>query len=272
MYSRRMRPASRSGGGMRIIVGLVMAAIAIFSFLGSAEYNPVTGENQHVALTENQEIALGLRSVPEMYAQFGAPVQSEQAQEYIDELGFGLVQNSVAGETDWEFEFTILDNPQMINAFALPGGPVFITTALVNELETDGQVAAVLAHEIGHVLARHGARRIAKDQLTQGLVGAVVVATDPNSAQAAAIISQLVNLSYGREDELESDRLGVRILAEAGWDPRAMIRVQEVLASQGGARPPELFSTHPNPGNRIAEIEAAIREYFPNGVPDGLRQ
>jgi predicted Zn-dependent protease len=135
-----------------------------------------------------------------------------------------------------------------------------------------------LGHEIGHVVARHSAQRIAKDQLTQGLVGAVAVAaTDPENpnsqaaAQIAAVVGQLVNMKYGREDELQSDQLGVRFMAEAGYDPRALMGVMEILAeaNEGGGQP-EFFSTHPNPENRIKRIQEAIQALFPNGVTGGL--
>ena len=99
---------------------------------------------------------------------------------------------------------------------------------------------------------------------------------DPNSRTAAymaQIIGQLVNMKFGRDDELQSDRLGVQFMAEAGYDPRALIRVMEILAaSTQGARPPEFFSTHPNPENRITRIQQAIQETFPEGVPEGLTQ
>ena len=128
------------------------------------------------------------------------------------------------------------------------------------------------------MVARHGAEHIAKAQLTEGLTGAAVVASydpeHPNSqyaAQMAQLVGQLVTLQYGREDELESDRLGVRFMAEAGYDPTALIGVMEILAeASAGNEQPEFFSTHPNPGNRIAQIEAVIAEYFPDGVPDDL--
>src|SRR5690606_26163857 len=141
------------------------------------------------------------------------------------------------------------------NAFALPGGQVFITAALLSRLRSEGQVAGVLGHEIGHVVARHGAEHMAKARLTQGLTGAAVLATydpsDPSSrgsAAVAALIGQMVNMRFGREDELESDRLGVRFMAEAGYDPRSMVEVMKVLQeAAGGGRQPEFFSTHPNP-------------------------
>jgi predicted Zn-dependent protease len=148
----------------------------------------------------------------------------------------------------------------------------------LSRLETEGQLAGVLAHEIGHVVARHSAEHIAKARLTEGLTGAAVIAVyDPenpssqHTAQVALLIGQLVNLKFGRDDELESDRLGVRFMAEAEYDPRSLIRVMEILAEAGGpSRQPEFFSTHPNPENRVENIQQAIAAEFPNGVPEGL--
>ncbi|HWN20070.1 MAG TPA: M48 family metalloprotease, partial [Gemmatimonadales bacterium] len=138
----------------------------------------------------------------------------------------------------------------------------------------------VLGHEIGHVVGRHGAEHIAKQQLTEGLTGAAVLATyDPNnpssqnSAAVAAMIGQLVGMRFGRQDELESDELGVRFTSEAGYDPRSMTGLMKILdESSEGGRPPEFFSTHPNPENRIQRIEAAIKERYPEGVPSGLEK
>ena len=267
------RTRARGAGGaikIRLIMAGAMALFAIISFLGSRQYNEVTGENQYISITEEQEIVLGFQAVPELIQQFGGMEADERLQAYLDEVGEKLVRESVAATTDWDFEFYLLDDEQTINAFALPGGPVFITMALFSQLETEGQLAGVLGHEIGHVLARHGAQRMAKANLTQGLTQAVIAVSE-GGAQAAAIIGQLVNMNFGREDELESDRLGVEIMVDAGYDPRAMIGVMEILAAAGGPnRQPEFFSTHPNPENRIERIQEAIDREFPNGVPDGL--
>ena len=125
----------------------------------------------------------------------------------------------------------------------------------------------VLGHEIGHVVARHSAEHMAKAQLTEGLTGAAVLATyDPNnpasagSAQVAMLIGQMINMKFGRDDELESDFLGVCFINDTGYNPEELIRVMQVLAeaSQGNA-PPEFFSTHPNPENRIQRIQEAIQ-------------
>jgi predicted Zn-dependent protease len=263
---------------MRLGVAVVMVIVALISYFGSSVYNPVTGEDQYISITPNQEIALGLQAAPEMIRQHGGLEPNPEFQAVVDRVGNQLVQSSAARDTGWQFEFYLLNDPETINAFALPGGPVFITEALFNRLETEGQLAGVLGHEIGHVVARHSAQRIAKDQLTQGLVGAVAVAaTDPENpnsqaaAQIAAVVGQLVNMKYGREDELQSDQLGVRFMAEAGYDPRALMGVMEILAeaNEGGGQP-EFFSTHPNPENRIKRIQEAIQALFPNGVTGGL--
>src|ERR687895_2221950 len=230
----------------RLLAALVVAAIALFSYFGSSVFNPITEEKQHVAgITPEQEVALGLQAAPEMAQQFGGLDPSAEMQQRVDRIGERLVTQSVAGQSPYRFEFHVLDDPQTINAFALPGGQVFITEGLLRRLKTDGQIAGVLGHEVAHVVARHGAEHIAKQQLTQGLTGAAVLATydpsDPSSrssAAVAAMIGQLVNMRFGRQDELESDRLGVRFTSEAGYDPNSMIRLMKILAESSEAGRP----------------------------------
>jgi predicted Zn-dependent protease len=274
-YPRR----GRSGGCARLVVAAVILLIGLVSFLASKEYNPITNEEQYVSLTPEQEIALGLEAAPQMIQQFGGLYPDDELQAYVDRVGARIVRESAASQTEYQFAFHLLADPQTINAFALPGGQIFITQALFERLQSEGQVAGVLAHEVGHVVARHSAQQIAKSELTGSVIGAVVIAaSDPEhpaqgaaAAQVATVVGQLVNMKFGREDELQSDQLGVRFMAEAGYDPRSLIQVMQVLAEAGGPqRPPEFFSTHPNPENRIQEIEAAIRAAYPNGVPEGL--
>ncbi|MEO1289587.1 MAG: M48 family metalloprotease [Chloroflexota bacterium] len=254
-----MRRRSSSGGLGRILVGIGIAIFALFSYFSSGQYNEVVGETQYVSITPNQEIALGLQSAPELIREFGGEYRDPEVQEAIDTIGFDLVNNSIARDEPWQWEFTVLDS-DILNAFALPGGQVFITTGMLSQLETIDEVAGVLAHEIVHVLARHGAQRIAQSELTNGLIGAVAVASESASAaQTAAMISQLVNLQYGRDDEIQSDTIGVCIMIQAGYDPMGMVGVQETLQSfSQGQRQPEFFSTHPNPENRIQQIENTI--------------
>jgi predicted Zn-dependent protease len=277
------RASARRGGGAsgRLIIAVVLAIIAIAGyFLGTRnEFNPITQENQRISLTVEEEIALGLQSAPQMASEFGGLDPDEGLQAQVDEIGQRLVADTEASQTEYPFDFHLLADTETVNAFALPGGQIFITRALLNLLDTEGELAGVLGHEIGHVVGRHSAEQIAKSQLIQGLAGAASVGLyDPqnpesaSAAQMAQLVGAMINMKYGREDELQSDRLGVRFLADSGFDPRALISVMEVLESaSGGARQPEFMSTHPDPGNRIEEIEQAIEEEFPNGVPEGLQ-
>lgn len=266
---RRQTYGSRRGGscGGRLIIAALVAISSLVMYFSSRQDNPVTGETQYVNITVEQEIALGLQAAPEMAQEFGGLDPNPNDQAVVDEIGNFIVENSPAGRSPYEFEFHLLGDSETINAFALPGGQIFITRALYDRLPAEGELAGVLGHEIGHVIGRHSAERIAKARLTEGLTGAAVIAAydpdNPSSAQAAqiaVIIGQLVNMRYGREDELESDFLGVCFISDAGYDPSQMIRVMQVLAeSRQGQSPPEFFSTHPNPENRIQRIQEAIQ-------------
>jgi predicted Zn-dependent protease len=256
----------------RVILAVIVALIVSASYFMRSSENPITGETQRVALSPEQEIALGLQSAPQMAARFGGISRNEKASTLVKSIGERLVARSVAAKSPYRYSFHVLADSSTINAFALPGGPIFITEGLLRLLRTEGEVAAVLGHEIGHVVARHSAEHLAKQQFTQGLVGAVALGSgDYGTAQMAQVVGSLINMKYGREDELESDGLGVRIMAEAGYDPRSMLRVMEVLErASSSARQPEMLSTHPNPGNRAERIQAEIAKGFPSGVPEGL--
>jgi predicted Zn-dependent protease len=189
------------------------------------------------------------------------------------------VKQSQASKLPYPYEFHLLSDPQTINAFALPGGPVFITVGLLRRLKSEAQLAGVLGHEVGHVVARHGAEHLAKQQLGAALVNAVGIAAsdNPDSARQAAVVAQAVNqlvgLKYGREDELESDRLGFRFMTEAGYNPQGLVELMQILGSarQGGA-PPEFFSSHPSPDNRVERLQNLITQTYPNGVPANLEE
>jgi predicted Zn-dependent protease len=261
----------------RLGIALVIAAIGIAYYYCNQQVNPVTGEKQHVAMTPDQEVALGLQAAPQMAEQFGGLHPDPTVQNTVEQIGEAIVARSAARGSGYQYDFHVLRDPETVNAFALPGGQVFITAALLARLRDEAQLAGVLGHEIGHVVGRHSAEQLAKAQLTQALVGAAGVAAsseDSDGRQAAAVaavVGQLVNMRFGRKDELESDRFGVRFMGEAGYDPHALVDVMEILAqSSGGGRQPEFLSTHPDPGNRRGEIEAEISRVYPTGVPQGL--
>ncbi len=261
----------RRGGGrfkIMLLLGLLYAGYQVISYYSKTEYNEITGQKQRIGLTKNQEIQLGLQSAPHMAKQHGGLHPDNKAQEYVDRVGKKLVLNSIAASSGYEFDFHLLTDPQTINAFALPGGQVFITQALFSKLQNEDQLAGILGHEIGHVLARHGAQRVAKDQLTKGLANAAVLVTgDHSGGQLAAMIGSVVGMKYGRGQELESDDLGIRLMMKSGYNPEEMVGVMKILkAASGGGRQPEFFSTHPNPENRIEKILESIQKYKNQGL------
>lgn len=261
----------------RIIIALLIAGFSVLTYFSSSVYNPITEQKQHLDMTAKQEIVLGLQSAPAMAREYGGPSSDQKSTALVKEVGRELVTRTDAGKTPYQYDFHLLADSRTINAFALPGGQVFITEGLFKNLTTRGQLACVLAHEVGHVAARHSAQQLAKQRLTQGLTGAAVIAAyDPNDrssdakARLAMLVGQVVSLKFGRNDELEADKLGVRFASEAGYDPRSMDKVMEILERLAKSRTPEFFSTHPNPENRIKRIDQTIAERFPQGVPAGL--
>ncbi len=262
---------------VRFLIGLIFALFGLVNYCGNVSENPVTGEMQRIQLSPRQEVVLGLQSRQQVASQFGGLHPDSTLQSYIDQVGARVVQQSDAANSPYPFEFHLLRDPQTVNAFALPGGQIFITYGLLQRLDTEAQLAGILGHEAGHVVGRHGAEHLAKQQLGAALVNAVGIAASdtPEGARQAAMIAQavnqLINLRYGRADELESDRLGLEWMVQAGYNPQGLVELMQILnqVSQSG-RPPEFLNSHPNPSNRISELQALINETFPQGIPPQL--
>ena len=264
---------------VRLILGLIFAVFGLFNYFGNVSENPVTGERQRVQMTPKEEIVLGLRSREQMAAQHGGLYPDQTLQAYLDRVGEKIVTSSAASNAPYPYEFHLLRDPRTVNAFALPGGQVFITAALMNQLTSEAQLAGVLGHEVAHVVARHGAEHVAKQQLGSAIVNAVGIAASDgvdggrNAAILARAVNQMVNLRYGREDELESDRLGFLFMTQAGYNPQGIVELMAILdRARGGQSQPEFFSTHPDPGNRIERLQGIIAETYPNGIPSNLRE
>lgn len=282
----------RRGGGIgsmlkgRLMIALIMVGFAVVSYFMSTkkERNPITGEMQTIAMSVDEEIAMGLRAAPQMAAQHGGLYDSQSHQNQIDRIGNKLVQSSEAAGSDYQFDFHLLADRKTVNAFALPGGQIFMTASLWAQLGEAAEehrrqggediyedcIAGVLGHEIAHVVARHSAQQMAKAKLTNGISTAVIMAGGQGGGQMGAMIGQMINTKYGRDDELESDKLGIRFMIQSGYNPYALIKVMDVLESSAsrGAKPPEFLSTHPSPDNRVEKIKAEIERIEAQG---GLR-
>lgn len=265
------RPGGGGSKGSPLIIALIMAAVGFFMYLSHTEENPITGVKQHISISPEQEIRLGLQAAPEMTAQMGGevPLSDPRAQE-VQKIGKEIITKSIAQKGPWHFQYHLLADAKTINAFALPGGQIFITVGLFDKLQTEAQLAGVLAHETGHVIQRHSAQQMAKGQLGQLLILATGIGiSDPNHpgrSQQATMIASMVNkvtqLRYSRQDELEADLWGLKLMIEAGYNPKAMLEVMQILekASPGGHQP-EMLLTHPQPQHRIEKIQEYLKEH-----------
>ncbi len=255
--------------------------VFVTPFLGLAacSHNPVTGESSLLFMSKNDEVALGAEAAPQFTSQFGGPVPNQQLQDYVTRVGRKLAAQTEEDFPSFPWEFTLL-NSDVINAFALPGGKVFITRGLASKFTNEAQLAGVLGHEVGHVTARHGNQRISQAQLAGGFIGALKVGVGlAGSGGTISTIGQygvpaleaggnIILLKYGRKDESQADELGMRYMSRAGYNPVAQRDVMEVLLEASGTegRGFELFATHPFPETRIEQIEALLAKNYPDAA------
>ncbi len=252
---------------MRTIQTAVALLFAVTFSLGSQTgcvYNPEVDRMQ-LGLVSSAEVAkLGAEAKPQLVQEYGGEVPERQLREYVAEVGNRLARHvgDQFAEVDWSF--IVLDSP-VINAFALPGGNVFISRGLLARFDNEAQLAGVLGHEIGHVTGRHVDERISQHVLAELGLAAAGTLTD---SQLILVGTQLglggYQLSFGRGQETEADVLGMRYMTLAGYDPHGMLEVMEVLqaASEGASLPPEFLSTHPHPQTRISTINRLLRDEY----------
>ncbi|MEO1279458.1 MAG: M48 family metallopeptidase [Planctomycetota bacterium] len=256
---------------------LAVMVFAVLPALTGCATDPTTGDRFFtLSPSWDSDVSLGLEAAPSFRDEFGGPVPDTAIRDYVTEVGMSMVpyvEEGVPGDLPWEF--TIL-NSDVLNAFALPGGQVFITRGLASQLKNEAELAGVLGHEIGHVTARHGNRQMSRAMLVQGglVAGAIVIgAADEDSVlrrygqyglPVAQVGGQLVVLRYGRDAEYQADELGMRYMSRAGYKPSGQRGVMMTLArlSEGGQRPPVWLSTHPYPDDRVARIDNLLNSTF----------
>lgn len=251
------------------------AGALLFLGLMSCAQNPVTGQQDFVMFSEDKELALGREYHPQIIKEYGR-YEDEALQAYVQSVGERVA--SVSHRKDLVYRFTVLDSP-VINAFALPGGYLYITRGLMAYLNSEAELAAVLGHEVGHVTARHGVRQQSASQAANigYTVGSIFL---PGLRTAGAqnvfnVLGGALLSGYGREHELESDRLGAEYLAKSGYDPQAMIKVIGVLKDQSTFAEAEakkqgrdyqgyhgLFASHPDNDTRLQEVVRSADQYL----------
>jgi predicted Zn-dependent protease len=263
----------------QVLAAIVLAATAA---LTGCATDPTTGDRFLSFYSWDDMTTMGLQAAPSFTEQFGGEVPDESIRSYVTEVGMSMVpyvEEGVPDDLPWQF--TIL-NSDVLNAFALPGGQVFITRGLASQLSNEAELAGVLGHEIGHVTARHGNRQVSNATALQiGVTaGAMVVgAADQDSVirrygqyglPVAQIGGQLVILRYGRNAEYQADELGMRYMSRAGYKPSGQRGVMMTLArlSEGAERPPVWLSTHPFPDDRVARIDNLLNTTFREAEAD----
>jgi len=238
------------------LTAVVGAAVVI-----ACATNPATGKRQLMLVSEGQELAMGKEADQQAVAAYGL-YPDPQVQAYVDEVGKRLAARSERPSLPWSFK--VVDDPA-VNAFALPGGYIYVTRGIMSHLRSEAELVAVLGHEIGHVTGRHSANQMSKQQLAMG--GLIVgMAVKPKLQRFGGLAQQalgLLFLKFGRDDENEADELGLRYMTREAYDPREMLEVFGVLdrvtrAAGGGGRMPDWLSTHPSPENRLARIQGQI--------------
>ena len=252
----------------------LILCIWIISLTGCAR-NPVTGKREIVLVSESQEIAMGAQSHQQVREEYGV-VQSENLQRYLQTIGNKLAAVSHRPGLDWHF--TVVDSP-VVNAFAIPGGYIYLTRGILAYLNNEAELAGVVGHEIGHVTARHSVHQITRQQLTQiGLgVGGVLSPTFGQFGGLAESSLGLVFLRFSRDDERQADRLGVEYSSRAAYDPREVSNFFEVLRRMSEADDretiPGWLSTHPDPPERVVATRQSAQEWITTlGLTDARMQ
>jgi predicted Zn-dependent protease len=225
--------------------------------------NPSTGRRQFILLSSDQVAAMGEEAKPEVIKEYGGEVASPELRQYIDRVGRSLAAHTEPAYAKVRWEFTVL-NSDVINAFALPGGKIFISRGLLELFDDEAQVAGVLGHEIGHVTARHMDEQLSRNIALQFGLDATGAMTDSELLNAGAgVLVNVTVLKFSRDQESEADSQGLKYMTATGYDPDGMLEVMRVLkeASRGNEQW-EMLATHPLPETRIQRITKLLETKY----------
>lgn len=243
----------------------LVPALWVALSLAACQHVPITGRSQLQLLSERDEVGMGFSAYQDVLKK--EKISHDPAfNERVMRVGSRIA--AATGKADYKWEFKVIENDKMINAFCLPGGKVAVYTGLLPIARDDAGLAAVIGHEVAHAIARHGGERVSQQLLVEGVAAAAAISTkDPQKANLYTGLLGLgatvgILLPYSRLQESEADRLGLIYMAKAGYDPHAArdlwLRMAE--AGKGKGKPPEFLSTHPADATRIRDIERLLPE------------
>jgi len=237
----------------------VLLLLVVAGYLFGCAVHPVTLDKQLMIVSEEKELAIGERSDPLIVQQFGY-YNDPAMQEYVNEVGQKLVK--VCARKNLVYHFTVLDSPD-VNAFACPGGYIYVTRGILATMNSEAELAGVLAHEIGHVVGRDSANMISQQSMFQvmALAGMAAGSATRELAMAGSMLFDAMMLGYGREKEFLADSQGVDYMFKAGYDPMQMVALQATLGQlyQGPAGYAQYLTTHPNIGDRMNRSKAQAK-------------
>lgn len=246
----------------RRLFSYLLATTTFMSLLGCAT-NPATGRRELILIPPNQEIALGIEAAPQFEQEFAGKVPNDALQQYVQSVGQKVAAHA---ERKMPYDFAVLAS-DVPNAFALPGGKIYITAGLLRLMSNERQLAGVLGHEIGHVTAGHSVQGM---QRQMGAAVLVEVAKSAGGGKygtiaggAAQVTSSLVNLRYSRSQEYESDQLGIRYASRAGYNPWGVVELLNILGSLSESEPgriKQMLQTHPVTSKRIKRAEETVQQ------------
>jgi len=249
---------------MKLYKKVVFASLAAILIVGCTQKTPYTNRSQMIFMSPKEELALGAQSYKQTLSKSKVVIGTNDANR-VKKIGQRIAH--IANRPDFKWEFNLVDNKAM-NAFCLPGGKVVVYTGIMKAAKNDDQLATVMAHEIAHALARHGAERMSSSMVQQGLqvLGNVVLAAKAPQYtnafnQAYGVGSQLgVMLPYGRMQESEADEIGIYLMAKAGYNVHEALNFWKNMSAGNKKAPNEFFSTHPSSSTRIANISRVIKK------------
>ncbi|MCX7988075.1 MAG: M48 family metalloprotease [Thermodesulfovibrio sp.] len=244
---------------------LVLMLLSIFSISCVAEIDPISGKKTYTLLSTQQEIEIGQKVVPSAINENDGLYPDREVQSYIKQLGSKI---SSVTPRKVDYQFYVVNSPD-INAFALPGGPVFITRGILLKMENESELAGVLAHELGHINARHHAKFLEKTygmNILVSILGIALQGSDYASAvmSLAQVSAGLLQLKFSRDQENEADALGVRFSYQSGYDPRGLLSMFEKFKTLERGMSVEWLSTHPLPDTRIKNVQQMISQQYPD--------
>jgi len=247
---------------------LILPILALtFCLCAGCAVNPITGEEEFMLYSEQDDINTGRKLAPEIEKQLGGRIADESLQNYINSVGQRIAR--VGHKPHWEYHFTAVEH-KSINAIALPGGYIFITKGILKELQTEAQLAALLGHEIAHVVARDTSAAMSRATAISFLLQALLSPKTPQGAVIAANLARLIlDLQYSRKQERAADVGGMDYTVAAGYNPHGAVELMQMLQEQNKVRPVEFLSTHPSPENRLIYLRARIQTRY--GSPQALK-